>query len=263
MYLFFFQAEDGIRDGHVTGVQTCALPIWTRLSSRKPRPLWPSQRQETTTNAIAKNPSTPVRVRLPNSTKGWMPAAVVSTGVNWPGSQFGQLEEPGPLPRSRTAPQDVLVPICKSRLPQHTNATMRARLRGPQEVRRESGSVARRPCRSGRRPGAAGAREPVGMATILRTPPEPGSQVRATPHPPLHRGPLHEPQLDSGSRTYGGVQLSVQRNQRITASTPATAQASSTTAEPREKVPEAKQARISSPSAPEGSRSTRPPRIRG
>src|SRR6266702_7505093 len=26
---FFFQAEDGIRDGHVTGVQTCALPIWT------------------------------------------------------------------------------------------------------------------------------------------------------------------------------------------------------------------------------------------
>src|SRR5690625_7668354 len=26
--IFFFQAEDGIRDGHVTGVQTCALPIW-------------------------------------------------------------------------------------------------------------------------------------------------------------------------------------------------------------------------------------------
>src|SRR5207253_6124710 len=26
-FIFFFQAEDGIRDGHVTGVQTCALPI--------------------------------------------------------------------------------------------------------------------------------------------------------------------------------------------------------------------------------------------
>src|SRR6266581_6161037 len=25
--IFFFQAEDGIRDGRVTGVQTCALPI--------------------------------------------------------------------------------------------------------------------------------------------------------------------------------------------------------------------------------------------
>src|SRR5207302_5308843 len=28
---FFFQAEDGIRDFHVTGVQTCALPIWVHL----------------------------------------------------------------------------------------------------------------------------------------------------------------------------------------------------------------------------------------
>src|SRR5690606_39928002 len=26
-FIFFFQAEDGIRDFHVTGVQTCALPI--------------------------------------------------------------------------------------------------------------------------------------------------------------------------------------------------------------------------------------------
>src|SRR5438309_9339287 len=26
-FFFFFQAEDGIRDGTVTGVQTCALPI--------------------------------------------------------------------------------------------------------------------------------------------------------------------------------------------------------------------------------------------
>src|SRR5207253_7589817 len=33
--LFFFQAEDGIRDGHVTGVQTCALPIsWWHEDAR-------------------------------------------------------------------------------------------------------------------------------------------------------------------------------------------------------------------------------------
>src|SRR5439155_8141881 len=31
-FLFFFQAEDGIRDGHVTGVQTCALPICDHLA---------------------------------------------------------------------------------------------------------------------------------------------------------------------------------------------------------------------------------------
>src|SRR5438309_11290422 len=29
---FFFQAEDGIRDGTVTGVQTCALPISSKCS---------------------------------------------------------------------------------------------------------------------------------------------------------------------------------------------------------------------------------------
>src|SRR5207248_8035836 len=40
----FFQAEDGIRDRTVTGVQTCALPIYTRAragsrrAARAPRP---------------------------------------------------------------------------------------------------------------------------------------------------------------------------------------------------------------------------------
>src|SRR5437762_12148479 len=29
-FLFFFQAEDGIRDTSVTGVQACALPIYIR-----------------------------------------------------------------------------------------------------------------------------------------------------------------------------------------------------------------------------------------
>ena len=33
--VFFFQAEDGIRDVAVTGVQTCALPIWAYISSFK------------------------------------------------------------------------------------------------------------------------------------------------------------------------------------------------------------------------------------
>src|SRR5436309_11644838 len=34
MHYFFFQAEDGIRDFHVTGVQTCALPIFGATESR-------------------------------------------------------------------------------------------------------------------------------------------------------------------------------------------------------------------------------------
>src|SRR5439155_17034347 len=43
-FFFFFQAEDGIRDGHVTGVQKCALPIsfqpspdTTAYTAEKPR----------------------------------------------------------------------------------------------------------------------------------------------------------------------------------------------------------------------------------
>src|SRR3989454_1009351 len=40
---FFFQAEDGIRDYKVTGVQTCALPIFgsgARAATRQMRPAW-------------------------------------------------------------------------------------------------------------------------------------------------------------------------------------------------------------------------------
>src|SRR5437764_15317337 len=46
---FFFQAEDGIRDTSVTGVQTCALPIslmffaqrsWGELSAKNIRVVW-------------------------------------------------------------------------------------------------------------------------------------------------------------------------------------------------------------------------------
>src|SRR2546427_4518302 len=46
VFFFFFQAEDGIRDLTVTGVQTCALPISIRtmatsaLCQRVIRPEW-------------------------------------------------------------------------------------------------------------------------------------------------------------------------------------------------------------------------------
>src|SRR5256886_9124486 len=43
-FSFFFQAEDGIRDLTVTGVQTCALPIssYVRLLRRRLTALYPS-----------------------------------------------------------------------------------------------------------------------------------------------------------------------------------------------------------------------------
>src|SRR5205823_7476121 len=36
-FFFFFQAEDGIRDKLVTGVQTCALPISAPAVTKRPR----------------------------------------------------------------------------------------------------------------------------------------------------------------------------------------------------------------------------------
>src|SRR6266496_2749617 len=45
IFFFFFQAEDGIRDLYVTGVQTCALPIYDDGS---PVPaLWPIDQRVT------------------------------------------------------------------------------------------------------------------------------------------------------------------------------------------------------------------------
>src|SRR2546430_15704352 len=48
--LFFFQAEDGIRDLTVTGVQTCALPIST-TSARSRRPTASAGRWPRSTSA--------------------------------------------------------------------------------------------------------------------------------------------------------------------------------------------------------------------
>src|SRR2546430_7466657 len=49
--IFFFQAEDGIRDLTVTGVQTCALPIFRSCGSHSlPRhDVWPQRGFEKST----------------------------------------------------------------------------------------------------------------------------------------------------------------------------------------------------------------------
>src|SRR5690625_6370056 len=78
VYFFFFQAEDGIRDGHVTGVQTCALPISrrvlqrTRLLSgagtvRDPRPRHPAARPRTGDLPLQRLPEDRKSTRLNSS----------------------------------------------------------------------------------------------------------------------------------------------------------------------------------------------------
>src|SRR2546430_8889074 len=65
-FFFFFQAEDGIRDLTVTGVQTCALPIWDdrfrqlgprrrglRAAREIPRVVQPGRRKRRVTWAFA------------------------------------------------------------------------------------------------------------------------------------------------------------------------------------------------------------------
>src|SRR6266511_3998564 len=48
---FFFQAEDGIRDFHVTGVQTCALPISTWRARAQRCRAWPTRARSTRRSA--------------------------------------------------------------------------------------------------------------------------------------------------------------------------------------------------------------------
>src|SRR5688500_20020312 len=51
--VFFFQAEDGIRDYKVTGVQTCALPISTGSTCRPTRRSATRRRTSATTTCAA------------------------------------------------------------------------------------------------------------------------------------------------------------------------------------------------------------------
>src|SRR5690606_39607402 len=53
-FIFFFQAEDGIRDFHVTGVQTCALPILCLRAARKAlKPAEPAPTIATSTRRVS------------------------------------------------------------------------------------------------------------------------------------------------------------------------------------------------------------------
>src|SRR5207253_8725730 len=63
--IFFFQAEDGIRDGHVTGVQTCALPIFESICSTRIRPIrrWRWRRSTRPAGAGAAKPWAPSATR--------------------------------------------------------------------------------------------------------------------------------------------------------------------------------------------------------
>src|SRR5690606_22313928 len=70
----FFQAEDGIRDFHVTGVQTCALPI-SRLASALPGYGIAMER-----GGIRQNGRLPRMIRMAMDVEAVMRAALVEAG---------------------------------------------------------------------------------------------------------------------------------------------------------------------------------------
>src|SRR5437868_12947166 len=64
-FFFFFQAEDGIRDRNVTGVQTCALPISTQTPPPTPQRAVPAGHRPGV--AVPTLPPAPPAPPLPHS----------------------------------------------------------------------------------------------------------------------------------------------------------------------------------------------------
>src|SRR5436189_2146938 len=76
-FFFFFQAEDGIRDTSVTGVQTCALPISTPTG----RPPLVSPAHSTTPGIPAQLPGAMFR---DIATRNGIFLPPISTSWSWP-----------------------------------------------------------------------------------------------------------------------------------------------------------------------------------
>src|SRR5258707_4468132 len=67
--LFFFQAEDGIRDMGVTGVQTCALPISAPRGDAHPFPATEDHRRS------RRHPHAPFRPSKSITARAWLEEA--------------------------------------------------------------------------------------------------------------------------------------------------------------------------------------------
>src|SRR5205085_4488361 len=71
-FFFFFQAEDGIRDLTVTGVQTCALPILVRWTTQRAVAVMPAPTRWIRMTFMVNHPdltTKPVDVRLRRNTE--------------------------------------------------------------------------------------------------------------------------------------------------------------------------------------------------
>src|SRR5437870_13354557 len=100
MDVFFFQAEDGIRDGHVTGVQTCALPISNfsepaQTSAEYSPRLWPATKSGCKPFSASTRVTATEQVRM----AGWV-LAVSLRSSSLPSKQSLEIEKPSVLSAS-------------------------------------------------------------------------------------------------------------------------------------------------------------------
>src|SRR5882757_3131818 len=104
MFFFFFQAEDGIRDIGVTGVQTCALPIFDpQLPQPIPqgalrRPLLPKRVRATEIRAVRSDDSSNARHVFADAARSIQ-------------NVFGILQLSRPIPQSLCSPKPPCAPL--------------------------------------------------------------------------------------------------------------------------------------------------------
>src|SRR2546430_11643749 len=101
-YFFFFQAEDGIRDLTVTGVQTCALPISGRKTAPRRATRWAPVPES------AASPGAPAGCRWDRATRchaaAAAGAATPAASPLWPAPPAPAAQPPPPAPPPRRPP---------------------------------------------------------------------------------------------------------------------------------------------------------------
>src|SRR5699024_12668061 len=123
--LFFFQAEDGIRDRNVTGVQTCALPIW--MNTKTAITLIEDRRNSTT----PKEPTLARLITMISAAKSRIPAQM---GID--GTQYAR----------NAAQATSSAPVTQTVTHQYSQ-----RERDPQDGERQWAGRGRKPARAGGR----------------------------------------------------------------------------------------------------------------
>src|SRR5690554_6618552 len=82
LFFFFFQAEDGIRDADVTGVQTCALPIYDLVEETKTTFEYLQKRSSKLIEFQLDIPENPIYVQMNPQLYSWTIENLVKNGID-------------------------------------------------------------------------------------------------------------------------------------------------------------------------------------